>query len=167
MLIFWLLLLRLIILETNEIIALLAFLITIDATLIRLSKKNEICCIYLNFLSSERVLIKISMVCVETLKKNYQKCQEFGIQKVTTNRTQWYFRQCVGGSMVTSTTQEAGTTWDATTRRHSSVKQWEVYMIHHKFCLLIIYICLAYCKSGYLRVGGIYTSYAISLKPRL
>lgn len=100
-------------------------------------KKNEICCIYLNFLSSERVLIKISMVCVETLKKNYQKCQEFGIQKVT-NRTQWCFRQCVGGSMVTSTTQEAGTTWAATTRRHSSVKQWEVYMIHHKFCLLII-----------------------------
>lgn len=127
-------------------------------------KKNEICCIYLNFLSSERVLIKISMVCVETLKKNYQKCQEFGIQKVI-NRTQCCFRQCVGGSMVTSTTQEAGTTWAATTRRHSSVKQWEVYMIHYKFCLLIIYICLAYCKSGYLRVGGIYTSYAISLKP--
>lgn len=167
MLIFWLLLLRLIILETNEITALPVFLIKIDATLVRLSKKNEICCIYLNFLSSERVLIKISMVCVETLKKNYQKCQEFGIQKVTTNRTQWCFRQCVGGSMVTSTTQEAGTTWAATTRRHSSVKRWEVYMIHHKFCLLIIYICLAYCKIGYLRVGGIYTSYAISLKPRL
>lgn len=88
MLIFWLLLLRLIILETNEIIALLAFLIKIDATLVRLSKKNEICCIYLNFLSSERVLIKISMVCVETQKKNDKKCQEFGIQKVTTNRTQ-------------------------------------------------------------------------------
>lgn len=165
MLIFWLLLLRLIILETNEIIALLAFLIKIDATLVRLSKKNEICCIYLNFLSSERVLIKISMVCVETQKKNDKKCQEFGIQKVTTNRTQWCFRQCVGGSMVTSTTQEAGTTWAATTRRHSSVKRWEVYMIHHKFCLLIIYICLACCKSGYLRVGGIYTSYVISLKP--
>lgn len=31
-------------------------------------KKNE-CCIHLNFLSSERVLIKISMVSVETLKK--------------------------------------------------------------------------------------------------
>lgn len=32
-------------------------------------KKNEIYCIYINFLSSERVLIKISIVCDETIKK--------------------------------------------------------------------------------------------------
>lgn len=40
LLIFWLLLLRLILLETNEIIALLVYLITIDATRVRLSKKK-------------------------------------------------------------------------------------------------------------------------------
>lgn len=71
MLIFWFLLLRLIILEINEIIVFLVFFIKIDVIFVRLFKKNEICCIYLNFLSSERVFIKIFMVCVEIFKKNY------------------------------------------------------------------------------------------------
>lgn len=72
MLIFWFLLfIRLIILKINEIIVLLVFFIKIDVIFVRLLKKNEICCIYLNFLSSERVFIKIFMVCVEIFNKNY------------------------------------------------------------------------------------------------